>query len=114
LNRRDPEGWIDRAHLNRDDLNMLFYPDPLKDANYAPEHVKDVTDLLQAHPHVWPVALSGAFFLYFWWLAALIFDLAFVWQRYVRNAVANERLKEWHNLSGATAQQTIAGAEAAP
>jgi hypothetical protein len=114
LKSHDPERWIDRAHLNRDDLNMLFYSDPLKGPSYAPEHVKDVSDLLQAHPHVWPVVLSGAFFLYFWWLAALIFDLAFVWQRYVRNAVANERLKEWHNLSGEAAQQTIAGAEAAP
>lgn len=113
LKRRDPERWIDRAHLNRDDLNMLFYPDPLKEPNYAPEHVKDVTDLLQSHPHVWPVLLSGAFFLYFWWLAALIFDLAFVWQRYVRNGVANERLKEWHNVGPGKPGQTIAGAEAA-
>lgn len=113
LKPRDPERWIDRAHLNRDDLNMLFYPDPQKEANYAPEHVKDVTDLLQAHPHVWPVLLGGAVFLYLWWLAALLFDLAFVWQRYVRNSVANERLKEWHNLGGAKPQQTIAGAEAA-
>jgi hypothetical protein len=113
LKPRDPERWIDRAHLNRDDLNMLFYPDPEKEANYAPEHVKDVTDLLQAHPHVWPVLLSGAVFLYLWWLAALIFDLAFVWQRYVRNAVANERLKEWHNLGDGKSRQTIAGAEAA-
>jgi hypothetical protein len=113
LKPRDPERWIDRAHLNRDDLNMLFYPDPLKEPNYAPEHVKDVTDLLQSHPHVWPVLLSGAFFLYFWWLAALIFDLAFVWQRYVRNGVANERLKEWHNVGPGKPGQTIAGAEAA-
>jgi hypothetical protein len=113
LKRHDPERWIDRAHLNRDDLNMLFYPDPLKEPNYAPEHVKDVTDLLQAHPHVWPVLLSGAFFLYFWWLAALIFDLAFVWQRYVRHGVANERLKEWHNVGPWKPGQTVAGAEAA-
>jgi hypothetical protein len=113
LKSRDPERWIDRAHLNRDDLNMLFYPDPQKEPNYSPEHVKDVTDLLQAHPHVWPVLLSGAIFLYLWWLAALLFDLAFVWQRYVRNSVANERLKEWHNLDDGKSGQTIAGAEAA-
>jgi hypothetical protein len=112
LKPRDPERWIDRAHLNRDDLNMLFYPDRQKEPNYAPEHVKDVTDLLQAHPHVWPVLLSGAVFLYLWWLAALIFDLAFVWQRYVRNSVANDRLKEWHNLKDEEPGQTIAGAEA--
>jgi hypothetical protein len=91
---------------------MLFYPEN-KEPNYAPEHVKDVTDLLQAHPHVWPVLLSGAVFLYLWWLAALIFDLAFVWQRYVRNGIANERLKEWHNVGPGKPGQTIAGAEAA-
>ena len=113
LKPRDPESWIDRAHLNRDDLNMLFYPDPQKEPNYKPEHVKDVTDLLQAHPHVWPVLLSGAVFLYLWWLAALLFDLAFVWQRYVRNSVANEHLKEWHNLEDGKPGQAIAGAEAA-
>ena len=113
LDPRDPERWIDRAHLNRDDLNMLFYPDPQKEPNYAPEHVKDVTDLLQVHPRVWPVILGGAVFLYLWWLAALIFDLAFVWQRYVRNSVVNERLKEWHNLDGNKPGQTITGAEPA-
>jgi hypothetical protein len=42
------------------------------------------------------VLLSGAAFLYIWWLAALIFDLAFVWQRYVRNSLALDRLKQWH------------------
>ena len=113
LKPRDPERWIDRAHLNRDDLNLLFYSDPQKEPNYAPERVKDVTDLLQVHPHVWPVILGGAIFLYLWWLAALIFDLAFVWQRYVRNSVVNERLKEWHNLGGTKPQDTVTGAEAA-
>ena len=82
---------------------MLFYSDPAKGANYLPDHVKDVTDLLQVHPPVWPVLLSGAFFLYLWWLAALIFDLAFVWQRYIRNSVANDRLKEWQDVGRAAA-----------
>ena len=32
---------------------------------------------------VWPIALSMAAFIYIWWLAALIFDLVFVWHRYI-------------------------------
>jgi hypothetical protein len=113
LKSHDPERWIDRAHLNRDDLNMLFYADPSKEPNYKPEHVKDVTDLLQVHPPGWMVILSGLVFLYFWWLAALLFDLAFVWQRYVRNSVVNERLKEWQGIGSNDRAETIAGAEPA-
>jgi hypothetical protein len=33
---------------------------------------------------LWPVLLAAAFFLYVWWLVALLFDLTFVWHRYVR------------------------------
>ncbi|SAK46422.1 hypothetical protein AWB75_00925 [Caballeronia catudaia] len=44
---------------------------------------------------LWPVVLGGAFFLYGWWLAILIFDLAFVWHRYVRNSVALDTLRSW-------------------
>ncbi|SAL26108.1 hypothetical protein AWB74_01107 [Caballeronia arvi] len=44
---------------------------------------------------LWPVVLGGAFFLYAWWLAILIFDLAFVWHRYVRNSVALDTLRSW-------------------
>ncbi|KXU92415.1 hypothetical protein CR51_30705 [Caballeronia megalochromosomata] len=44
---------------------------------------------------IWPVVLGGAFFLYAWWLAILIFDLAFVWHRYVRNSVALDTLRAW-------------------
>ena len=93
---------IDKAHLNRLDLNVLFWREgTFKDP--GPREVKTVTQVLAAHPPVWPVLLSGAAFLYLWWLAALIFDLAFVWQRYVRNSVANDRLMLWHGyLDAAT------------
>jgi hypothetical protein len=37
--------------------------------------------------NLWPVVLAGAFFLYVWWLVALLFDLTFVWHRYIRMAV---------------------------
>jgi hypothetical protein len=33
---------------------------------------------------LWPIVLAGAAFLYLWWLAALLFDLTFVWHRYIR------------------------------
>jgi len=86
---------IDKAHLNRLDLNVLLWPDgTFKDP--GPRSIQTVTQILAAHPPVWPVLLSGAAFLYIWWLAALIFDLAFVWQRYIRNSVANDRLMLWN------------------
>ncbi|MBI3801129.1 MAG: MFS transporter [Deltaproteobacteria bacterium] len=41
---------------------------------------------------VWPVLLAAAVFLYLWWVAALVFDLTFVWHRYVRRESLVERL----------------------
>ncbi|MDR5740451.1 MULTISPECIES: MFS transporter [unclassified Caballeronia] len=52
---------------------------------------------------LWPVVLGGLLFLYAWWLAILIFDLAFVWHRYVRNSVALDTLRAWR-LQGRDAQ----------
>ena len=46
-------------------------------------------------PHggnLWPLILSSAAFIYLWWLAAILFDLSFTWQRYVRLAVWQEYL----------------------
>jgi hypothetical protein len=37
---------------------------------------------------LWPVFLAGAVFLYLWWLVALLFDLTFVWHRYIRFSVS--------------------------
>ncbi len=44
----------------------------------------------------WPVVLAGLAFLYLWWLGILLFDLAFVWHRYIRNSVAVRTLCEWN------------------
>jgi hypothetical protein len=44
---------------------------------------------------VWPVLLSGAAFLYLWWLGILMFDLTFIWHRYVRRSVAVNTLRQW-------------------
>jgi hypothetical protein len=43
---------------------------------------------------LWPLVLAGAAFLYLWWLAALIFDLVFVWHRYIRSNATPELLKD--------------------
>jgi len=39
----------------------------------------------KAPGNLWPVFVAGAAFLYLWWLVALIFDLTFVWHRYIRS-----------------------------
>lgn len=50
-------------------------------------------DAADRHEHpLWPLFLAGAAFLYLWWLAVLLFDLIFVWHRYVRNSVAQDYL----------------------
>lgn len=43
---------------------------------------------------VWPVLVAAAVFLYLWWLAALLFDLVFVWHVYVRHAHVLRRMDE--------------------
>ena len=44
---------------------------------------------------IWPVLLGGAAFVYLWWLGILVFDLAFMWHRYVRASVAIDNLRHW-------------------
>ncbi|HEV8125584.1 MAG TPA: hypothetical protein VGP80_15145 [Gemmatimonadales bacterium] len=41
---------------------------------------------------IWPVFLATAAFLYLWWLAALLFDLVFVWHSQIRTSRAVETL----------------------
>lgn len=48
----------------------------------------------EAKGEMWPVLLALAGFLYLWWLAALMFDLVFVWHIYIQNSQAMERLRE--------------------
>jgi hypothetical protein len=85
---------IDSAHLNRADLNILLWPQgKLRDP--GARQIKTVGRVLSARPSLWPMLLGGAAFLYLWWLAALIFDLGFVWQRYIRQALGHKRLMLW-------------------
>ncbi|MBJ7310359.1 MFS transporter [Rugamonas sp. CCM 8940] len=53
------------------------------------------TDSQDPQP-VWPLVLAGAAFLYLWWLGILVFDLAFIWHRYIRHSVAAETLHHWY------------------
>lgn len=58
----------------------------------------EVAKVVAVDPPIWPVVLGGAAFLYLWWLAALIFDLGFVWARNVRSAKAIRRVREWSGI----------------
>jgi hypothetical protein len=44
---------------------------------------------------LWPVFPAAAVFLYLWWLVALIFDLTFVWHRYIRWGTPIVGEKSW-------------------
>ena len=58
--------------------------------------------VLAPDPSAWPLLLAGAAFLYLWWLAALLFGLAFVWQRYVRKSLALQQIQTWARASEST------------
>ena len=42
---------------------------------------------------LWPVALAAVAFLYLWWLASVLFDLSFVWHRYICGNEAMRQLR---------------------
>jgi hypothetical protein len=46
----------------------------------------------QPSPSGWPVAIGGLLFFYLWWLGAMLFDLSFIWQRYVRNSALRSHI----------------------
>ena len=81
------------ARFTRAQIDQLLVPDEGRARRLAT--LGQVESLLTSPPPVWPVVLATAAFLYLWWLGALIFDLAFVWQRYVRGGASNSRLREW-------------------
>lgn len=83
---------IKDARLTRDELFQLVNA---RGTNWLIT-LKKVRPVISVNPPVWPVVLAGAAFLYLWWLAILIFDLAFVWHRYVRRSTTNDRLREWN------------------
>ena len=46
--------------------------------------------------------MAGLAFLYLWWLGILLFDLTFVWHRYIRCSVAIDTLRQWRRNQDAT------------
>jgi hypothetical protein len=82
---------IKAAGFDRKELDQLLKANPVR----LDKRIARVKPFLTTRPPVWPVLLASIGFLYLWWLATLLFDLAFVWQRYVRRSVANQRLREW-------------------
>jgi hypothetical protein len=83
---------IQDARLTPDELNQLVVT---QGTNWM-DTLQKAQPVLVSHPSIWPVLLAGGAFLYLWWLATLLFDLAFIWQRYVRRSVANDRLLQWN------------------
>ncbi|WP_148218021.1 hypothetical protein [Opitutus terrae] len=43
---------------------------------------------------LWRVFVAIAAFLYLWWLSSLLFDLVFVWHRYIQGDAAHKSLRE--------------------
>lgn len=43
---------------------------------------------------LWPVVVGGAIFFHLWRITALLFDLVFVWHRYVRHAAARHSIAD--------------------
>ena len=56
---------------------------------------RNAKDHPDENPDLWPVLLCVAAFLYLWWLAAQLFDLVFIWHRYIRSNLANDMLKKF-------------------
>lgn len=88
----DVRDAIRDARLTPDELNQLIMT---QGTNWQ-TNLKTVAPILQSHPPIWPLLLGSLAFLYLWWLATLLFDLAFVWQRYTRRSVTNVRLHQWN------------------
>lgn len=57
---------------------------------------------------LWPLLLSSLAFIYLWWLGVVLFDLAFIWQRYIRNTVALQVLRTWSRRTAEPAKQAQA------
>ncbi|MDQ6656570.1 MAG: hypothetical protein M3Y80_12260 [Verrucomicrobiota bacterium] len=99
---------LNKAHLNREEVHKLIYNGEA--LNPDEKRVQDLTTMVTPHAPLWPLLFAAAVFLYLWWLAALVFDLAFVWHRYIRHGVGERRLRQWTE----TASGRIPGEDVAP
>ena len=96
-------GWL-AARTPRRNRRLLVLSGSCLVLALTVQHLWVVTD-----KPVWPLVLSGAAFVYFWWLGILLFDLAFLWHRYVRHSVALGNLHAW--WSGKEAEAAAAAAK---
>lgn len=69
----------------------------VRTAARAAEAAASAAQATTARPEapLWPVVLALMVFLYAWWLGMLVFDLAFIWHRYIRFSVAQDALCHW-------------------
>ena len=88
----DQKRLIQQSGLTPEELGQVIRS---KGTNWL-DTLEKVQPILVAQPPLWPVILASIAFLYLWWLATLIFDLAFVWHRYIRHSVTNKRLLQWN------------------
>lgn len=72
-------------------------------------HAAGTTAATQETKHVWPFVIGTIAFLMFWRLAAILFDLVFVWHLYIRN----NRMMYWfrNNIECPDSGVTWAGLE---
>jgi hypothetical protein len=84
---------LNSARLTRKQLDLLLANDSGRLERL--KIIEQAEALMTMSPPVWPVLLATAGFLYLWWLGALLFDMAFIWQRYVRGSVTNLNLRAW-------------------
>lgn len=93
-------GTADERRMLWWDLQALapFLEEPAKHmtGDQGPEHrIWRTIAVIESHPPLWTVGVGTAIGLYLWWLAALLFDLSFVWHRYIRRAGLNLNLGRW-------------------
>jgi hypothetical protein len=85
--------FLREARFDLNELTMVFAKE-VPPAQLG-DRLRSLAPILTERPPLWPVFLATAAFLYLWWLATLLFDLAFVWQRYIRQSVCVDGLAEW-------------------
>ena len=61
----------------KEELGPKVKPVSLQETHAAPAE----------EPSLWLLCLMGLFFVYLWWLAAILFDLAFIWLYYIRGGM---------------------------
>lgn len=89
----DQIATIKEIRLTPQELNQIIVT---RGMNWS-ETLEKVRPVLATTPPVWPVVIGSLAFLYLWWLSMLLFDLTFIWHRYIRHSTTNDRLREWNS-----------------